>query len=149
MIHAVLVINNLGKPRLTKFYEASLRRSVQTQQALISDSFAAVSSRSDGLSTILDNVSAFLSPDVKLVYKHFATLYFLFFIDDLESELATLDLIQVFVETLDACFPNVSELDLAFNFPKAHAVLDEIICGGMVIASEKASILQALQKNGR
>lgn len=32
--------------------------------------------------------------DTKLVYKHFATLYFVFVIDSAESELGILDLIQ-------------------------------------------------------
>ena len=32
--------------------------------------------------------------DTKLVYKHFATLYFVFVIDNAESELGILDLIQ-------------------------------------------------------
>jgi AP-3 complex subunit sigma len=38
-----------------------------------------------------------------------------FIIDEAESELAVLDLIQVFVEVLDKCFENVCELDLIFN----------------------------------
>ena len=36
-------------------------------------------------------------------------------IDDAESELAVLDLIQVLVEVLDKSFENVCELDLIFN----------------------------------
>ncbi len=40
---------------------------------------------------------------------------FVFIIDEAESELAVLDLIQVFVEVLDKCFENVCELDLIFN----------------------------------
>ncbi|KAH7520038.1 hypothetical protein FEM48_Zijuj08G0101300 [Ziziphus jujuba var. spinosa] len=35
-----------------------------------------------------------------------------------ENELAMLDLIQVFVETLDKCFKNVCELDMVFNYSK-------------------------------
>ena len=38
-----------------------------------------------------------------------------------------LDLIQVYVETLDRVFENVCELDLIFNSPKAYTVLDETI----------------------
>lgn len=50
--------------------------------------------------------------------RHYATLYFVFCVDDSESELGILDLIQVFVETLDRCFENVSELDLVFHMDK-------------------------------
>jgi len=68
----------------------------------------------------------------KLIYRHYATLYFVFVVDSSESELGILDLIQTFVEVLDTCFRNVCELDLIFNFDKVHYVLDEIVQGGMV-----------------
>lgn len=48
-------------------------------------------------------------------YRHYATLYFVFAVDHSESQLGMLDLIQVFVESLDHCFTNVCELDLIFN----------------------------------
>lgn len=41
--------------------------------------------------------------DTKLIYRHFATLYFVFAVDQAESELGILDLIQVFVEV--RCLP--------------------------------------------
>lgn len=56
--------------------------------------------------------------DYKLIYRHYATLYFVFCVDSSESELGILDLIQVFVETLDRCFENVCELDLIFHADK-------------------------------
>lgn len=39
----------------------------------------------------------------------------MFIVDSSESELAILDLIQTFVETLDKTFKNVCELDLVFH----------------------------------
>ena len=45
---------------------------------------------------------------------------FVFVIDEAESELAVLDLIQVFVEVLDRSFENVCELDLIFNPDKVR-----------------------------
>ncbi|KAL8563898.1 hypothetical protein ACOMHN_049554 [Nucella lapillus] len=59
--------------------------------------------------------------DYKLIYRHYATLYFVFCVDSSESELGILDLIQVFVETLDKCFENVCELDLIFHMDKTIA----------------------------
>ena len=50
--------------------------------------------------------------------RHYATLYFVLCVDQSESELGILDLIQVFVETLDRCFENVCELDLVFHMDK-------------------------------
>ena len=42
----------------------------------------------------------------------------MFCVDESESELGILDLIQVLVETLDRCFENVCELDLVFHMDK-------------------------------
>lgn len=44
-----------------------------------------------------------------------------------------LDLIQVFVESLDRAFENVCELDLIFHFDEVQYVLNEIIQGGLVL----------------
>jgi len=47
-----------------------------------------------------------------------------FVIDEAESELAVLDLIQVLVEVLDKCFENVCELDLIFNPDKVLIIFN-------------------------
>lgn len=41
--------------------------------------------------------------DTKLIYRHYATLYFVFAVDQAESELGILDLIHVFVEVGSGC----------------------------------------------
>ncbi|XP_003374414.1 microtubule-associated protein RP/EB family member 1 [Trichinella spiralis] len=65
--------------------------------------------------------------EYKLIYRHYATLYFVFCVDSSESELGILDLIQqVFVETLDRCFENVCELDLIFHADKVYSIRSEI-----------------------
>lgn len=51
----------------------------------------------------------------------------MFVIDDAESELAVLDLIQVLVEVLDKCFENVCELDLIFNPDKVSHIMLQIL----------------------
>ena len=63
--------------------------------------------------------------DYKLIYRHYATLYFVFCVDSSESELGILDLIQVFVETLDKCFENVCELDLIFHMDKVTKIYNQ------------------------
>ncbi|CAK7339568.1 unnamed protein product [Dovyalis caffra] len=51
-------------------------------------------SRADNVSNFIEADSIF-GPDSRLVYKHYATLYFVFVFDSHENELAMLDLIQV------------------------------------------------------
>lgn len=80
--------------------------------------------------------------DTKLIYRHYATLFFVFAVDSSESELGILDLIQVFVESLDKRFENVCELDLIFHVQKVHHILDEIVMGGMVLETNMTEILK-------
>lgn len=87
--------------------------------------------------------------EIKVIYRHYATLYFVFIVDDQESELGTLDLIHVFVECLDRCFETVCELDLVFGWQVLQAVLEEIIQGGMVIDTNISRIVSAVDESNR
>ncbi|CAN1225296.1 AP-3 complex subunit sigma [Linum perenne] len=95
------------------------------------------------------DADSIFGPDSRLVYKHFATLYFVFVFDSSENELAMLDLIQVFVETLDKCFRNVCELDIVFNYSKLHTILDEIIFGGQVLETSSAEVMKVVEEISR
>ncbi|KAF7809725.1 AP-3 complex subunit sigma [Senna tora] len=142
MIRAVLVMNTQGKPRLAKFYEC---QSVEKQQELIRNVFSVLCSRAENVSNFVDAQSIF-GQDARLVYKHYATLYFVFIFDSSENELAMLDLIQVFVETLDKCFRNVCELDVVYNYSKMHTILDEIIFGGQVLETSSTEVIKAIEE---
>lgn len=85
----------------------------------------------------------------RIIYRHYATLYFVFAVDKQESELGILDLIQVFVETLDKCFENVCELDMIFHSDKVHYILDEIIMAGMVLETNINSILNSITEQNK
>merc|ERR1711985_215443 len=82
----------------------------------------------------------------KLIYRHYATLYFVFAVDTQESDLGILDLIQVFVEALDKCFENVCELDLIFHSDKVHYILDEIVMAGMVLETNLQDVLLGIRE---
>lgn len=84
------------------------------------------------------------SKDTKLIYRHYATLYFVFAVDAAESELGILDLIQVLVEVLDKCFEAVCELDLIFHPDKVHFIVDEVVMGGMVLETNIGEVLEAI-----
>ncbi len=116
------------------------------QQQLIREIFSLVSKRSESVCNFLDGsrLSGSWGEGTKLIYRHYATLYFVFVCEETESELGILDLIQVFVETLDKCFENVCELDLIFHGDKVHYILDEIIMGGSVLETNMHEILTAI-----
>lgn len=91
--------------------------------------------------------------DYKIVYKRYASLYFIAIIDKEDNELLTLEIIHHYVELLDKYFGNVCELDIIFNFHKvidlllckAYFMLDEILIGGHMQESSKKVTLQAIQ----
>lgn len=100
-------------------------------------------------SFVILNFSLIGGSDYKLIYRHYATLYFVFCVDSSESELGILDLIQVFVETLDKCFENVCELDLIFHADSVHHILAELVMGGMVLQTNMSDILARIEEQNK
>ncbi|CAO1626929.1 unnamed protein product [Sympodiomycopsis kandeliae] len=154
-VESVLIINNFGKPRLAKFYRRPLI-SVSHQQSLIRTIFKLISQRDDDMNcNFLDapelkpllqrGEEANKGQELKVIYRHYATLWFVFVVDQSESELGILDLIQVFVESLDRFFPNVCELDLIFHYEEVNAILAEIIQGGLVLETNITEIVKQAQ----
>ncbi|KLJ08584.1 hypothetical protein EMPG_15977 [Blastomyces silverae] len=155
MINAVLVFNNSGQPRLTKFYT---QLDTQTQQSLIAQIYNLVSQRpssacnflplppllAQGASSNTSNTS-FSDAPTQITYRTYATLSFILISTSTESPLALIDLIQVFVEALDRLFENVCELDLIFGFETMHAVLGEMIVGGVVVETNLERIVQGVK----
>ena len=78
----------------------------------------------------------------KLVFKRYASLYFIAGVDPDDNELIVLDIIHQYVEVLDKYFGNVCELDLIFNFHLAYFILEEMLIGGYLIESSKKNVLK-------
>ena len=146
MIKGILVFNNHGKPRLCKFYHYYTE---DIQQQIIRETFQLVSRRDDDVCNFLEGGTLIGGEDYKIIYRHYATLYFVFCVDSSESELGILDLIQVFVETLDKSFENVCELDLIFNVDKVHHILNELVMGGMVLETNMNDILSHVEEQSK
>ena len=147
MIKGILIINNHGKPRLVKFYQGVIGE--EQQQSIIRRVFQQVNQRPDSFCNYLEGTIPEWGETTKLIYRHYATLYFIFAVDQQESDLGILDLIQVFVETLDKCFENVCELDLIFHSDKVNYMLDEIIMAGMVLETNISVILTAINEQNK
>lgn len=142
MIKAFLIFNNHGKPRISKFYE-SFTEDMKTQ--VVRECFQLLSRRADDACSFLEGGELLGGKDSKIIYRHYATLYFVVAVDSSESELGILDLIQVFVEALDKDFGNVCELDIVFHFDRIHHILDEMIMGGMVMETNMIEMLTHIE----
>ena len=95
-------VNTSGVPRLTKFYTPLRAES----QPLLQKIFQLISTRPATLCNFLDApelqslLGSKIGEEVRVVYRNYATLYFVFVVDGAESELGILDLIQVRRTTL-------------------------------------------------
>ncbi|KAB8229771.1 AP complex, mu/sigma subunit [Aspergillus alliaceus] len=151
MISAVLVFNNNGQPRLSKFYT---QIDTQTKQSLIQQIYALVAQRPPSacnflpLPPLLSQGASSSGPSdapTQVTYRTYATLSFIMISTSTESPLALIDLIQVFVEALDRMFENVCELDLIFGYETMHAVLSEMIVGGVVVETNIDKIVASVR----
>jgi len=62
-------------------------------------------------------------------------------IDSNENELAILEFIHFFVETLDGYFNNVCELDIMFSIEKVHMILDEMVIDGVLMDMNRRNVM--------
>lgn len=135
MIHFLLLISRQGKTRLAKWFSPL----VQKERAKTAKEVTQiVLNRSPKLCNFVE------WRDYKLVFKRYASLYFICCIDKADNELISLEHIHCFVEILDRYFGNVCELDLIFNFHKAYYILDELFLGGEFQESSKKTILRVI-----
>eukprot|EP01053_Blabericola_migrator_P007451 Blabericola_migrator_1__7450@NODE_379_length_9201_cov_80_346179_g303_i0_p3_GENE_NODE_379_length_9201_cov_80_346179_g303_i0NODE_379_length_9201_cov_80_346179_g303_i0_p3_ORF_typecomplete_len168_score35_26Clat_adaptor_s/PF01217_20/1_1e53AP5_subunit_s1/PF15001_6/0_0019_NODE_379_length_9201_cov_80_346179_g303_i011781681 len=134
MIQFLLLVSRQGKTRLEKFYGNHIP--LHKRQALIKKVTQIVINRPLGAAHVVKG------DEFNMVYKRYASLYFVVGVDDNENELAVLEFIHHFVEVLDRYFGNVCELDLIFNFHKVHMILDEIVQDGMLQETSKRTILR-------
>jgi AP-1 complex subunit sigma 1/2 len=132
-IDFVLLISRAGKVRLSKWY------GVQTPKdkvRITREVAALVLARAPKMCNFLE------WKERKLVYRRYASLFFVASIGKDDNELLALEIIHHYVEVLDKYFGNVCELDIIFNFHKAYYILDELLIGGELQETNKKEILR-------
>ena len=68
----------------------------------------------------------------KAIYRKYTSVYFCFVIDEGESELAAIDLMQNTVNLLESQFKEVGEYELVFHPDVLPLVIGEVISDGIV-----------------
>mmetsp|Transcript_4850 Transcript_4850/g.5020 ORF Transcript_4850/g.5020 Transcript_4850/m.5020 type:complete len:169 (+) Transcript_4850:38-544(+) len=131
MIHMLLLINRQGKIRLVKFYDNFL---LTERKKIIKEIAIAVVGRSSKLSNFYE------WKNYKVIYRRYASLYFIVLCDREDNELMGLEVIHHFVECLDDYFVNVCELDIIFSFPKAFFIVEEMMNSGFVQECDRTLI---------
>lgn len=80
--------------------------------------------------------------DIKVIYRRYASLFFIIGIDQDDNELIGLEIIHRFVEQMDKLYGNVCELDIIFGFTKAYYILDELLLDGRIQETNKKEVLK-------
>jgi AP-1 complex subunit sigma 1/2 len=82
--------------------------------------------------------------DTKVVYRRYASLFFIAGCSSTDNELITLEIVHRYVEQMDKYYGNVCELDIIFNFQKAYFILDELLLAGEMQESSKKNVLRCI-----
>ena len=131
-IRFLLLVNKQGQTRLANYNEnvpQEERRQIEGE--IVRKCLA----RSDEQCNIVEH------RNYKVIYRRYASLFFIVGVDEHENELAVHEFIHCIVETLDRHFGNVCELDIMFHLEKAHYILEEMVMNGQIIETNKSIIL--------
>ncbi|KAI8915790.1 AP complex, mu/sigma subunit [Gorgonomyces haynaldii] len=111
----MLLVSRQGKIRLTKWFGSDWSTKEKTK--VVKDVSTTVLGRKAKMCNVLE------FKDYKVVYRRYASLFFIAGIDNDDNELLTLEVIHRYVEILDKWFMNVCELDIIFNFQQAYTII--------------------------
>lgn len=131
----MILFSRQGKLRLQKWFTAYPEKD---KKKIVRELTALVLARKPKMCAFLE------WKDLKIVYKRYASLYFLAAIEQEDNQLVTLEAIHRYVEVLDKYFGSVCELDIIFNFEKAYFILDELILGGEIQETSKKGIQKVI-----
>jgi len=132
MIRYFLLLSRQGKPRLAKWF---VTLNTKAKSKILQDVTRLVLARQPTMCNVIEYKGN------KVIYRRYASLFFVCEIGEHDNELTTLEIIHRYVEVLDRYFGNVCELDLIFNFQKAYTILDELIMGGELQDSSRSIVL--------
>lgn len=134
-IQFILLVNKQGQTRLAQY---ATWMSIPERTALEGEVVRKCLQRRESDCSFIEHLQ------YKLIYRRYASLFFIVGVEGQENELAILEFIHCVVETFDKYFENVCELDVMFNVDKAHFILEEMVANGTVVETNKANILQSL-----
>ncbi|KAL5232483.1 hypothetical protein ABZP36_031259 [Zizania latifolia] len=148
-IRFVLFVNKQGQTRLAQYYEhvsiderRALEGEIVRKCLAPSYSLPLLGSENPGFSSGRYLCSFVEHRNYKVVYRRYASLFFLVGVDNDENELAILEFIHLFVETMDHHFGNVCELDIMFHLEKVHFMLEEMVMNGCIVETSDVEVVE-------
>ncbi|KAH0829822.1 AP-1 complex subunit sigma-1 [Fonsecaea pedrosoi] len=136
-IKYLILLSRQGKVRLAKWFTTL---SPKDKAKIIKDVSQLVLARRTRMCNFLEY------KDTKIVYRRYASLFFIAGCDSTDNELITLEIVHRYVEQMDKYYGNVCELDIIFNFQKAYFILDELLLAGEMQESSKKNVLRCISQ---
>ncbi|KAH0238548.1 AP-2 complex subunit sigma, partial [Aureobasidium melanogenum] len=131
----LILLSRQGKVRLAKWFTTL---SPKDKAKIIKDVSQLVLARRTRMCNFLEY------KDSKVVYRRYASLFFIAGCASDDNELITLEIVHRYVEQMDKYYGNVCELDIIFNFQKAYFILDELLLAGEMQESSKKNVLRCI-----
>jgi len=129
------MVNKQGQTRVSQYYQYY---GVDERKAMEGEIVRKCLSRNEHQCSFMEY------QNYKLVYRRYASLFFIIGVDTSENELAILELIHNLVELLDTYFKSVCELDIMFNLERVYMILDEMVMNGCIVETNRTSVLSAI-----
>ncbi|OIW28838.1 hypothetical protein CONLIGDRAFT_393388 [Coniochaeta ligniaria NRRL 30616] len=134
-INYLILLSRQGKVRLAKWFTTL---SPKEKAKIVKDVSQLVLARRTRMCNFLEY------KDTKIVYRRYASLFFIAGCSSDDNELITLEIIHRYVEQMDKYYGNVCELDIIFSFTKAYYILDELLLAGELQESSKKNVLRCI-----
>ncbi|KAH6899690.1 ap-1 complex subunit theta-1, partial [Thelonectria olida] len=131
----LILLSRQGKVRLAKWFTTL---SPKDKAKIVKDVSQLVLARRTRMCNFLEY------KDTKIVYRRYASLFFIAGCSSEDNELITLEIIHRYVEQMDKYYGNVCELDIIFSFTKAYYILDELLLAGELQESSKKNVLRCI-----
>ena len=134
----LLMVNKQGQTRLAQYFDSNLtadeRR--QLEGTIVRRCIARGA----------DECAFVEHREYTVIYRRYASLYFVVGCEGEENELAMLEFVHGVVETLDRHFGNVCELDIMMHLDKVYCMLEEMVMCGNVVETNKQIVIAEASK---
>ena len=137
MIKYILIVNKQGQTRLSKYYE---NKTVAEKVALEAELVRRCMGRNPSQCSFIE------FRDHKVVYRRYASLFFIIGIDSYENELSVYEFIHHYLVIMDKIFENICELDIMLHLDTAHYVLDEMVINGVIAETNRVAVVDAVKQ---
>ena len=119
MIRFLLMVNKQGQTRLAQYFDSHL--DARERRQLEGEIVRRCLSRGATECSFVEH------REYKVMYRRYASLFFVVGAVGEENELGMLEFIHAVVETLDKHFGNVCELDIMMHLDKVYCILEEMV----------------------